>query len=232
MNIDLHGKKALITGSTAGIGFAIAEGLDRAGAEVYINGRTQARVDNAVAALRKNNPESRARGVSADCGTASGVESLIAQIPEVDILINNLGIFEPKPFFEIPDADWMRFFEVNVMSGVRLSRHYTPNMVTKKWGRVLFVSSESAVQIPTEMIHYGTTKTAQLSVARGLAETVAGSGVTVNSLIVGPTRSEGVETFVGDLARQAGTTEAAVEADFFKTMRPTSIIGRFCTTEE
>jgi NAD(P)-dependent dehydrogenase (short-subunit alcohol dehydrogenase family) len=232
MNIDLTGKKALVTGSTAGIGFAIAQGLDRAGAEVFVNGRTQDRVDRAIQNFHKNNPKSIAKGIAADCGNAKGVALLQSKIPDVDILINNLGIFEPKPFFEIPDEDWMRFFEVNVMSGVRLSRFYTPLMVKKGWGRVIFISSESAVQIPAEMIHYGTTKTAQIAVARGLAETVVGSGVTVNTVLPGPTRSEGVETFVKDLAKQAKSSESQVEKDFFKTMRPSSLLQRFATTDE
>jgi NAD(P)-dependent dehydrogenase (short-subunit alcohol dehydrogenase family) len=232
MKIDLTGKKALVTGSTAGIGLAIALGLDAAGAEVYVNGRTQERVDKALALLKKNNPSSRSLGVAADCGTAQGIAQLISKIPSVDILVNNVGIFEPKPFFDIPDEDWTRFFEVNVMSGVRLSRHYTPAMQKAQWGRVLFISSESAVQIPAEMIHYGMSKTAQLAVARGLAETVGGSGVTVNSVLVGPTKSEGVGTFVNDLARQAGVSQAEIEKEFFTNMRPSSLVQRFLTPEE
>lgn len=232
MKLDLSGKIALVTGSTAGIGFAIAEGLDRAGAEVIINGRSEERVNAAIAQLKKANPSSKAKGVAADCGSAKGVSLLQSKIPQVDILVNNVGIFEPKPYFDIPDEDWMRFFEVNVMSGVRLSRHYTPGMVKKQWGRVIFISSESAVQIPAEMIHYGTTKTAQLAVARGLAETVGGTGVTVNSVLVGPTKSEGVGTFVNDLARQGGVSQEQVEKDFFKTMRPSSLVQRFLSTEE
>lgn len=232
MKLDLTSKKALVTGSTAGIGFAIAQGLDAAGAEVFINGRSQERVDAAIAQLKKSNPASKARGVAADCGNAKGVALLQSKIPNLDILVNNVGIFEPKPFFEIPDEDWMRFFEVNVMSGVRLSRHYTPGMVKAQWGRVIFISSESAVQIPSEMIHYGTTKTAQLAIARGLAETVGASGVTVNSVLVGPTKSEGVGTFVSDLARQGGVSQEQVEKDFFKTMRPSSLVQRFLSPEE
>jgi NAD(P)-dependent dehydrogenase (short-subunit alcohol dehydrogenase family) len=232
MKIDLTGKKALVTGSTAGIGLAIAMGLDAAGAEVFINGRTQERVDAAISQLKKANPASKAKGVAADCGNAKGVALLQSKIPHLDILVNNVGIFEPKPYFEIPDEDWMRFFEVNVMSGVRLSRHYTPAMVKAQWGRVIFISSESAVQIPSEMIHYGTTKTAQLAIARGLAETVGSSGVTVNSVLVGPTKSEGVGTFVSDLARQGGVSQEQVEKDFFKTMRPSSLVQRFLAPEE
>lgn len=232
MKIDLTGKKALVTGSTAGIGLAIAQGLDAAGAEVFVNGRSQERVDAALKILKQANPQSRAKGVAADCGSAKGIEHLISKIPSIDILVNNVGIFEPKPFFEIPDEDWSRFFEVNVMSGVRLSRHYTPGMVKAAWGRVLFISSESAVQIPSEMIHYGTSKTAQLAIARGLAETVGGTGVTVNSVLVGPTKSEGVGTFVNDLAKQAGVSQADIEKDFFLNMRPTSLVQRFLTPEE
>src|SRR5271168_606362 len=186
MNLQLNGKRALISGSTAGIGFAIAEGLAAEGASVIINGRTQARVDTALGQLQKSGHGKLATGFAADLGTAEGARTALAKFPDVDILVNNLGIFEPKAFEDIPDEDWFRFFEVNVMSGVRLSRQYLPGMLKRNWGRILFLSSESAVQIPKEMIHYGMTKTAQLALSRGLAETTAGTNVTVNSLLPGP----------------------------------------------
>src|SRR6202451_4685753 len=230
MDLQLKGKKALITGSTAGIGFATARGLAAEGASVIVNGRTEKRVDSDVSEIRKANPGVDVSGVAADVSNAAGCAQLIQAVPAVDVLINNMGIFEPKPFEKIPDEDWFRFFEANVMSGVRLSRHYLAGMREKNWGRILFVSSESAVQIPAEMIHYGVTKTAQVAVARGIAETVAGTGVTVNSVLAGPTRSEGVETFIAQLG--AGSDSAAFEAEFFKTVRPTSLLKRFETIEE
>ena len=234
MDLQLQGKRALVTGSTAGIGFAVAAGLLREGALVIVNGRTAGRVSNAVERLRgiagKNPPE--ILGVAADLSSAEGVALLIGQVPEVDILVNNMGIFEPKAFEQIPDSDWLRFFETNVMSGVRLTRHYLPAMKQRGWGRIVFVSSESAVQIPGEMIHYGMTKTAQLAIARGVAETTAGTGVTVNSVLPGPTESEGVGTFVSDLARQQGINRSQVEAEFFKSARPSSLLRRFATVEE
>lgn len=232
MDLGLHGKKALITGSTAGIGFAIASALAREGAEVAVNGRTPARVEAAMDAIRRQAPQARVSGIVADISRAEGVERMIRDLPDTDILINNAGIFEPKPFAEITDADWFRFFETNVMSGVRLSRHYFPGMVRRAWGRIIFISSESALQIPVEMIHYGMTKTAQLAVSRGLAEAAAGTGVTVNSVLPGPTRSEGVGQFVNDLARAKKTDAAAVEKEFFQTMRPTSLLKRFETIDE
>src|SRR6202789_2141037 len=205
MDLQLKGKKALITGSTAGIGFATARGLAAEGASVIVNGRTEKRVDSAVSEIRKAHPGADVSGVAADVSNAAGCAKLIQAVPAVDVLINNMGIFEPKPFEKIPDEDWFRFFEANVMSGVRLSRHYLAGMREKNWGRILFVSSESAVQIPAEMIHYGMTKTAQVAVARGIAETVAGTGVTVNSVLAGPTRSEGVETFISQIGAQKGS---------------------------
>ncbi len=232
MIIQLKEKKAIVTGSTAGIGHAIARGLAEAGATVVVNGRTQERVSQALAQIRTKLPEARLQGVAADLGTKEGAARLIQEIPDCDILINNLGIFEPKAFFDIPDEDWERFFRVNVLSGVRLARHYTPGMVKRGWGRVMFISSESALHIPAEMIHYGTTKTAQLAVARGLAETVAGTGVTVNAVLPGPTRSEGVERFVDQLGKQSGKSFEQIEKDFFKSMRPTSLLKRFATNEE
>ena len=227
MDLQLKGKRALITGSTAGIGYAIAESLAREGARVIVNGRTSARVDAALAQLGGN-----AVGLVADLGTSQGAADAIAQFPDLDILINNLGIFEPKPFEAISDEDWLRMFEVNVLSGVRLSRHYLPRMKAAGWGRIVFLSSESAIQIPAEMIDYGMTKTAQLAVSRGLAETTAGTGVTVNAVLPGPTASEGVETFVEQLAKDQKTDRRNVEQEFFRTIRPTSLLRRFETPQE
>lgn len=232
MKIDLHGKTAIVSGSTAGIGYAIARGLAQAGAAVVINGRTEQRVAEAMRSLKTEAPGAELRGVTADLGTAGGAAALFRQVPAADILVNNMGIFEPKPFFEIPDEDWERFFQVNVLSGVRLARLYTPGMVKKGWGRVIFISSESAVQIPAEMVHYGMTKTAQLAVSRGLAETVAGTGVTVNSVLPGPTRSEGVEKFVQQAMGKSGKTFEEIEKDFIQRLRPSSLLKRFATTEE
>jgi NAD(P)-dependent dehydrogenase (short-subunit alcohol dehydrogenase family) len=232
MKIDLSGKTALVTGSTSGIGNAVARGLASAGAAVVVNGRTQTKVDAAVAALAKALPDAKVRGVAADVSTADGCKTLLAALPDVDILINNAGIFEPKGFFEIPDDDWSRFFEVNVMSGVRLSRGYLPGMLKRNWGRIVFISSESALNIPKEMIHYGTTKTAQLAISRGLAEMTRGTAVTVNAVLPGPTMSEGVETFVKDLAKQHGQSVEEAAAQFVKQFRPTSLLQRFASVDE
>ena len=232
MDFGLKGKTAVVSGSTAGIGFAIAAALAAEGARVIVNGRTEARVATALQNLRQLVKDADVRGVSADLGTAQGVAAFLQQIPQTDILVNNPGIFEIKPFLEIPDSDWLRFFEVNVLSGVRLSRHYLPGMLKKNWGRVIFISSESAQQIPTEMIHYGMTKTAQVAVARGLAQSVAGTGVTVNSILAGPTASEGAGVFVESMAKQQGVTKAEIEKQFFSTARPSSLLKRFETTEE
>ena len=232
MNIDLRGKTALVTGSTSGIGHAIAKGLAGAGAAVVVNGRTQGKVDAAVAAIRKAQPEARVSGVAADVSTAAGCQTLVEALPDVDILVNNAGIFEPKGFFDIPDEDWSRFFEVNVMSGVRLSRAFLSGMLKRNWGRVIFISSESALNIPQEMIHYGMTKTAQLAVSRGLAEMTRGTAVTVNSVLPGPTMSEGVEAFVKDLARQNGQSVDEAASQFVKQFRPTSLLQRFASVEE
>jgi NAD(P)-dependent dehydrogenase (short-subunit alcohol dehydrogenase family) len=232
MNIDLSGKTALVTGSTAGIGFAIAKGLAASGAEVVLNGRGKDRVEAAVAKLKQAVPAAKARGVAGDVGTIEGCNALVTALPEVDILINNAGIFEPKDFFEIPDEDWSRFFEINVMSGVRLSRAYMMGMLKRNWGRIIFISSESALNIPTEMIQYGTTKTAQLAVSRGLAKLTRGTGVTVNAVLPGPTMSEGVETFVKDLARQNGQSEADAASSFVKQHRPGSLLERFASVDE
>ncbi len=232
MDLGLRNKRALVTGSTAGIGFATARALCAEGADVIINGRTPARVEQALQQLRAGVPGAQVTGIALDLGSAAGCEALFQQLPSVDVLVNNLGIFEPKPFEAIPDADWLRFFEVNVLSGVRLSRQYLPGMRARNWGRVVFVSSESGLQIPAEMIHYGMTKTAQLAVARGLAETLAGTGVTVNSVLPGPTASEGVGTFVASLAKSRGVDAATIEKEFFATARPSSLIQRFATSEE
>src|SRR6202045_2548261 len=231
MKIDLSGMSALVTGSTSGIGPPIAKGLAGAGANVVINGRTQAKVDTAVAAIAKAAPGGKVAGVAADVSTSAGCETLAEMLPDVDILINNAGIFEPKGFFDIPDADWTRFYEVNVMSGVRLARAYMPGMLKRNWGRIVFISSESALNIPKEMIHYGTTKTAQLAVSRGLAEMTRGTAVTVNSVLPGPTMSEGVEAFIKDIAKHNSVSVEEATKQFFQRQRPTSLLQRFATVE-
>jgi NAD(P)-dependent dehydrogenase (short-subunit alcohol dehydrogenase family) len=230
MDLDLKGKVALVSGSTAGIGFAIAAALAAEGAKVIINGRTQAAVDAAV--TRLNATAANAHGFAGDLSLDGAAQELFQRHPDVTILINNLGIFEPKPFAEISDADWRRFFDVNVLSGVRLSRLYLPTMMRGNWGRIIFISSESAVQIPAEMIHYGMTKTAQLAVARGLAEAVAGTGITVNSILPGPTKSRGVTDFMEKLSSSEGKSFEAAEKEFFEKVRPTSLIRRFASPEE
>jgi NAD(P)-dependent dehydrogenase (short-subunit alcohol dehydrogenase family) len=232
MNLELQGKTAVVSGSTAGIGLAIATVLAEEGAAVVVNGRTAARVAAAEEAIRRKVKAAQLRGVAADLGTASGAAEFVRQVPDTDVLVNNLGIYAPKPFMEITDAEWTEIFEVNVMSGVRLARHYLPGMLRRNWGRVIFISSESAQHIPPEMVHYGMTKTAQIAVARGIAEGVAGTGVTVNSVLAGPTASEGVANFVARMARQRGLTPAEVEKDFFATVRPSSLLKRFETPEE
>lgn len=230
MDLRLSGKLALVTGSTAGIGYAIAEALASEGARVIINGRTGAGVEVALANLKRVNPG--ALGFAGDLADAATAEALIAKHPGIEILINNLGIFEPKPFEEIPDEDWRRFFEVNVLSGARLARLVLPAMRAANWGRIVFISSESGMHIPAEMVHYGMTKAAQIAVARGIAETVAGTGITVNSVLPGPTKSRGVGDFVDALAREQGKSGAEFEREFFEHVRPTSLIKRFATTEE
>lgn len=234
MNLQLENKLALVTGSTAGIGLAIASMLAGEGARVIVNGRTPLRVDEAIEKIRGAHPQraTNLEGLPCDLSTSAGAEETVRRFPDVEILVNNLGIFEPKPFDQIPDEDWLRFFEVNVMSGVRLSRAYLPGMKARNWGRIVFISSESGIQIPPEMVHYGMTKTAQIAVARGIAETCAGTGVTCNAVLPGPTGSEGVKEFVGSLAQQSGQSTEAIEKDFFEKARPTSLLKRFATTDE
>lgn len=232
MDLQLQNKTAFISGSTAGIGFAIAKSLLQEGAKVIINGRTQQGVDKAINELKALIVNAEVTGICADFSKEEEVRQLIEQLPNIDILVNNAGIFEPKPFEQIPDEDWFRFFEVNVMSGVRLSRQFLPKMLDKNWGRILFISSESAVFIPEEMIHYGMTKTAQLAISRGLAELTKNSQVTVNAILPGPTFSKGVGGFIEELAKAGNITTDEVEADFFKNMRPTSLIKRFATVDE
>jgi NAD(P)-dependent dehydrogenase (short-subunit alcohol dehydrogenase family) len=231
MDLELTKKLALVTGSTAGIGYAIAASLASEGARVIVNGRSQSAVDDAVAKL-KSATGAEAYGFVGDLSTAAAAEEVVRQYPEVEILVNNLGIFEAKPFEEITDADWVRFFEVNVLSGARLARIYLPAMKRRNWGRIIFISSESAVQIPTEMIHYGMTKTAQLAVSRGLAEAVAGTGITVNSVLPGPTKSRGVVDFIDSLAKSEGKSFEQCEKEFFEKARPTSLIKRFASAAE
>jgi NAD(P)-dependent dehydrogenase (short-subunit alcohol dehydrogenase family) len=232
MQIDLSGKRAVVSGSTQGIGFAIAKGLAESGAHVIVNGRTDAAVRNAKERLRAALPNAKVDGVAADLSKAEGVDAFLRAVPDTDILVNNLGVFEPKPFEEIDDADWMRFFETNVMSGIRLSRAYVPAMRKKNWGRVVFISSESGLNIPREMVHYGMTKTAQLAVSRGLAASLSGTGVTVNAVLPGPTRSEGVADFFGKMAKEAGVSQQEMETRFIAEHRPSSILRRLATPEE
>lgn len=231
MDLQLTNRLALVSGSTAGIGFAIAEALCREGARVIVNGRTEAGVKDACEAIGKSTGKA-CIGFPGDLASTAAAEELIRKHPDIEILVNNLGIFEPKPFEDIPDSDWMRFFEVNVLSGVRLARLCLPAMKRADWGRIIFISSESAVQIPQEMIHYGTTKTAQLAVSRGLAESLAGTGITVNCVLPGPTKSRGVGEFVGAMADAEGKSFAEFEKVFFEKMRPTSLIKRFASPEE
>jgi NAD(P)-dependent dehydrogenase (short-subunit alcohol dehydrogenase family) len=231
MELKLKGKRAVVTGSTAGIGAAIAAGLAREGARVIVTGRSPGGVEKAVRELKAGSGGDLV-GFSGDLGTAAAVEALVRRHPDVEILVNNLGVFEPKPFEDIPDADWFRFFEVNVLSGVRLARSYLAAMKRANWGRIIFISSESALQIPAEMIHYGMTKTAQIAVARGLAEAVAGSGITVNSVLPGPTKSRGVVDFVQAMTQGGGKSFEEFEAEFFEKVRPTSLIKRFESPDE
>jgi NAD(P)-dependent dehydrogenase (short-subunit alcohol dehydrogenase family) len=232
MNLKLTDKTALVSGSTKGIGFAIAIGLAREGARVIVNGRSEKAVVEAKEQIDQTVPDAKIESFAGDLSTAAATETLLQRFPLMDILVNNLGIFEPKPFEDISDEDWRRFFEVNVLSGVRLSRAYLAGMKQRNWGRIVFISSESAINTPTEMIHYGMTKTAQLAISRGLAEATAGTGITVNAILPGPTRSRGVVDFVQGLADAKGVSFAEFESQFFKTARPTSLIKRFATPDE
>src|SRR5580704_14058806 len=232
MIIDLSGKRAIVTGSTAGIGFAIASGLAESGAAVVLNGRSQASVGAATGRVAAKLPRAKVEGVAADLATAAGVAAFLGRCGDADILVNNLGIFEPKPFAEITDDDWHRFFDTNVLSGVRMSRHVLPGMLKRDWGRIVFISSESGLNIPVEMIHYGMTKTAQLAISRGLAEQVAGTGVTVNAVLPGPTRSEGVGDFFAKLAKEKGVTQSEMESQFIAQNRPSSLLRRLATVDE
>lgn len=232
MDLQLKGKRALVSGSSAGIGFAIAKALANEGASVIVNGRSAVRTKVAAKTITDNGAASPVYPFVGDLSHDADVERLSAEVPEVDILVNNLGIYEPKPFEAITDEDWLHIFKVNVLSGIRLSRLYLPGMKGRNWGRIVFISSESALNIPVEMIHYGLTKTAQLALARGLAETTAGTGVTVNSVLPGPTRSEGVSDFVNKMAHDKGVSPAKIEEEFFKTVRPSSLLKRFATTDE
>lgn len=231
MDLNLDNKLSLVTGSTAGIGYAIAKSLAQEGARVIVNGRSQASVDDAVSRI-KSDTGGNISGFAGDLGMDTTAGQLAEKFPDVEILVNNLGIFEPMEFEDIEDSDWLRFFNVNVLSGVRLARLYLPAMRRRNWGRIIFISSESAVQIPAEMIHYGMTKTAQLAVSRGLAEAVAGTGITVNSILPGPTKSRGVGEFVDSLAKEEGKSFEAFEKGFFEKFRPTSLIRRFAKPEE
>jgi NAD(P)-dependent dehydrogenase (short-subunit alcohol dehydrogenase family) len=232
MDLQLDGKLALVTGSTAGIGLAIAKALAAEGATVIVNGRSERRVQEAVAAIRRTQPDALLEPLAADLAGPEGASRALQAFPVLDVLVNNLGIYEPRPFPEITDEEWSRMIEVNFMSGVRLARHHLPRMLEKGWGRILFVSSESAVNIPVEMIHYGVTKTMQVALARGLAETTVGTAVTVNSVLAGPTRSEGVEGFIAEMAASQGKAPEAVERDFFRSARPSSLLQRFATPAE
>jgi NAD(P)-dependent dehydrogenase (short-subunit alcohol dehydrogenase family) len=232
MNLELENKTALVTGSTAGIGLAIARSLAAEGARVIVNGRTEVRVSEAIASIRSSHPDAKLEPFAADLANAEAVIDAAREFRSIDILINNLGVYEPKPFEQISDDDWQTIIETNFMSGVRLSRHYLPRMKAANWGRIIFISSESAMNIPVEMIHYGVTKTMQVALARGLAETTVGTAVTVNSVLAGPTRSEGVEKFLIDMAKTKNVTPDEIEKEFFHTARPSSLLQRFATTDE
>ncbi len=232
MDLQLAGKRALVTGSTAGIGYAIARTLAQEGASVVITGRTQPRVDEALRRLQGEVRGAPITGLAADLAGREGIARCLQAVPDVDILVNNLGHYEVKPFDQISDDDWSRIIETNFMSGIRLSRHYLPRMKQRNWGRIIFISSESGVNIPIEMIHYGVTKTMQLALSRGLAETTAGTGVTVNAVLPGPTRSEGLKNFVGQIAKSQNASVAQVEGEIFKTARPSSLLQRLATPEE
>ncbi|RZI18338.1 SDR family NAD(P)-dependent oxidoreductase [Pseudomonas orientalis] len=232
MKIDVSGKVAIVSGSTAGIGLGISQALAQSGATVVVIGRDSGKVDAALAGIRQAVPGANLRGLVADLGTAEGAEALFAAEPRADILVNNLGIFNDVDFFEAPDSEWTRFYEVNVISGVRLARHYVPGMVEQGWGRVIFVSSESGVATPADMINYGVTKSANLAVSHGLAKRLAGTGVTVNAILPGPTFTDGLEHMLKDATQKSGRT-ARDEADVFvRSARPTSIIQRAANVDE
>lgn len=232
MDLQLKGKLALVSGSTAGIGLAIGSSLAGEGATVIINGRSGRRVDDAIATIRQKHPQAELEAYAGDLSKADTVQRVAGRFSDVDILVNNLGVYEPKPFEAISDQDWQAIIETNFMSGVRLSRYYLLRMKAMNWGRIIFISSESAINIPVEMIHYGVTKTMQLALARGLAETTAGTGVTVNSVLAGPTRSEGVEQFLDQIAQSRGIEQSVVEKEFFETVRSGSLLKRFASTDE
>src|SRR5258706_14792994 len=232
MNLQLENKLALVTGSTAGIGFAIAKALASEGARVVVNGRTEGRVSEAIASIRADIPSARLEALALDLSKARDATETTERYPDVDVVVNNLGVYQPKPFEQITDADWSAIIETNFLSGVRLSRHYLPRLKAAGWGRVSVISSESAANIPVEMIHYGVTKTMQVALARGLAQTTAGTGVTMNSILAGPTRSEGVEEFIGKMAKARGITPSDVEKEFFQTVRPSSLLKRFASVDE
>ncbi len=232
MDLQLKGRRALVTGSTAGIGYAIARTLAAEGAEVLVNGRDPARVNAAIDALGRELPGARLHAAAGDLSCASGAATLLDAHPAVDILVNNVGIYDAAAFEAIDDATWQRFFDVNVMSGVRLSRHYLPRMAAAGWGRIVFISSESGLCTPPDMVHYGMTKTAQLALSRGLAETTLGTGVTVNAVLPGPTRTEGAVAFLTAMAAELGLTLAEAEARFFSEHRPSSLARRFVDPAE
>ena len=232
MDLKLQNKLALVTGSTAGIGLAIAKSLAAEGCRVIVSGRTEGRVNEAIEKIRQAHPQAKLEPLAADLAKPEGASETIRRFPAVDILVNNLGMYEHRPFEATSDADWQAIIEINFMSGVRLSRHYLPGMKSANWGRIILLSSESGVNIPVEMIHYGVTKAMYLALSRGLAETTAGTGVTVNAVLPGPTRSEGVGRFIAELGQAKGITPEEVEKEFFRSVRPTSILQRFASTEE
>src|SRR5205809_6920516 len=232
MNLQVEHKLALVSGSTAGIGLAVAKALAGEGARVIVNGRTEVRVKEAIASIRAKVPTAKLEGLALDLSKTDAAAQTTERHPDVDILVNNLGVYEVKDFEQITDAEWLTIIETNFLSGVRLSRHYLPRMKAAGWGRIIFISSESAINIPVEMIHYGVTKTMQVALARGLAETTAGTAVTVNSVLAGPTRSEGVEKFLIDMARTKNVTPEEIEKEFFRSARPSSLLQRFATTDE
>jgi len=232
MDLKIAGRRALVTGSTAGIGYAIAEGLAREGAEVILNGRQADTVEKALARVRKAVKGAQVTGIVADAASAAGAKTIVGQAPDIDILVNNLGIYKRQGFFETPDEDWTHFFEVNVLSGIRFARAYGQGMRQRGWGRIIFISSESGLLIPVDMTNYGVTKTAQIAVMRGLAREFGGCGVTVNCVLPGPTRTEGISAMLADESKRSGRPVAELEADFFKTARPTSLIQRLSEPDE